>query len=358
MIAINHINDRQIWDDFVIKNTSDTFLQSWDWGEFNLSLGNPIWRLGLYYQDNLKLVLLVLKIKAKRGSFLFVPHGPIFDQSLLKSTIDPGQTDPDIKEAQEMLSLMKGVLEELKKIAIGEGCTFIRVAPTLKKTSAATKLFNDLGLKEAPIHIHSELSWVLNITKPEELLLSEMRKTTRYLIKQKDRSGVFVEKSKNIEDLDKFYDLYKKTERRQNFTAFGPEYLKKEFAAFLKHDGVALYFAYANKELLAAAFIIRYGYTGFNHHAASTLKYPKIPASYILHWEIIKDLKSQGISFYNFWGIAPEDKPNHPWQGITLFKKGFGGESREYAHTKDYILRWDYAINWTVETARRIKRRY
>ena len=83
-------------------------MDSWNWGEFQKMTGNKIWRLGIVEEDKssssptealaevkkrtkfsspftaarvyndgeLSSVALVIKTIAKRGTFLFVPHGP------------------------------------------------------------------------------------------------------------------------------------------------------------------------------------------------------------------------------------------------------------------------------------------
>jgi lipid II:glycine glycyltransferase (peptidoglycan interpeptide bridge formation enzyme) len=61
---------------------------------------------------------------------------------------------------------------------------------------------------------------------------------------------------------------------------------------------------------------------------------------------------------YNFWGIAPEGKKNHPWNGLTGFKKGFGGEAHEYLHAQDLPCSPLYILPKTIETIRRIKKGY
>lgn len=351
MIKIREIDNQKVWDTFVDANNSDTFLQSWSWGEFNKSLGNEIWRLGLDYHDSLKATCLAIKITAKRGSFIFVPHGPIIDKAL----VDVNPNTNSLRILREVLEAFK---KELVKLTIGNNCSFIRIAPILENRQEYKDVFKYLGLIEAPIHVHSELSWILDITSTEEELLHYMRKTTRYLIRQKDKLEIITKLSTNIDDLKIFYPIYKETEKRQKFTAYSLDYLKKEFQTFAARNQVFLTFAYYNKEAVAAAFTVLSTSSGFNHHTASILKYPKLPASYCVQWEIIKELKRRGLIFYNFWGIASEDKPNHPWQGITTFKKGFGGFAKEYLHTKDFPLKWTYWANWVIETVRRIKRNY
>ncbi len=75
-LEIRKIEDKKIWEDFLFQCEEKTFLQSWNWGEFQKKMGNKIWRLGVFKNGELIGVTLVIKIEAKRGRFLFVPHGP------------------------------------------------------------------------------------------------------------------------------------------------------------------------------------------------------------------------------------------------------------------------------------------
>lgn len=76
-MKITEIKDKIRWENFVQENKESTFLQSWNWGEFNEKTSEKIWRFGVFEGDKLKAAALVIKVKARRGSFLFVPHGPI-----------------------------------------------------------------------------------------------------------------------------------------------------------------------------------------------------------------------------------------------------------------------------------------
>ena len=80
---IIEIKNKEVWEDFLLECKEKTFLNSWNWGKFNKMTGNKIWRLGIYSSEqkamsNEQLIAtaLVIKVEAKRGTFLFVPHGP------------------------------------------------------------------------------------------------------------------------------------------------------------------------------------------------------------------------------------------------------------------------------------------
>jgi lipid II:glycine glycyltransferase (peptidoglycan interpeptide bridge formation enzyme) len=109
-------------------------------------------------------------------------------------------------------------------------------------------------------------------------------------------------------------------------------------------------------EVISSSMIIFWQDTAFYHQGASSLKHPKIPVSYLLQWETIKEAKKRNLNLYNFWGIAPEGRKSHPWAGLTLFKKGFGGYVKKYVETQDLPLSQRYWLTFVFESLRRIKR--
>ena len=117
-----------------------------------------------------------------------------------------------------------------------------------------------------------------------------------------------------------------------------------------------MFIADYHDEPIAVAMIVISNGSAFYHHGASTQKFPKITASYLLRWQAIQYAQLRGCRYYNFWGISPVDKPKHPWAGLSLFKQGFGGFSEAYMHAQDYPLKSKYWLNLAIECARRIKR--
>ncbi|GAG46184.1 unnamed protein product, partial [marine sediment metagenome] len=143
---------------------------------------------------------------------------------------------------------------------------------------------------------------------------------------------------------------------REQFHPFSLQCLKNEFQVFIDDDQILVFLGKYKNEVIAGAMLIFWQDTAFYHQGASLRKYAKIPVNYLLQWEAIKEAKRRGMRYYSFWGIAPEDKPNHPWKGLTLFKKGFGGRPEEYVKTQDFVLSSRYWPNYIVERARKLKR--
>ena len=335
-ISIKPVSKKD-WNVFLNTHQPHTFLQSWNWGEFNKSIGYKIFRLGIYENNKLNGVSLAIKINARRGSFLFVPHGPIQEA---------------IGDAHELIHLFKF----LRSLAIHEKCDFLRISPINLLEGGTEEILKDFGFRRAPTHMHSELNWILNIAKPENELLKDMRKTTRYSIGKAEKDGVEILKSDKTSDVKLFNLIYKSTVSRQHFTPFSLKYLESEFKAFAKDKKAMLFLAKYEGEIISAAMIIFENGGAFYHHGASTLKYSKVPASYLLQWEVIKEAKRRRCNSYNFWGISPENHPNHPWAGLTLFKKGFGGYAEEYIPAMDLKLKNRYWLTYMIEKVRKIKR--
>lgn len=335
---IKEITDKNTWDSFVSKSEQKTFLHSWNWGEFNRVMGGRIFRLGVYDNSDLVGLALIIKVEARRGSFLFCPHGPILDWGK--------------KETLEALAT------HLKMLAEQEKVHFIRISPLALDTPENKKLFSNLGFRDAPIHMHPEVTWTLDVTPSLDDILSGMRKGTRYDVRKAEKEGVEIIKSKEPKDIKEYFDLQKETVERHKFIPFSLDFLTKQFETFARDDEIVLFLAKYKKEIIAAAIIVYYADSGFYHHGASTLKYPKIQAPYLLQWEAIKEAKNRELLFYNFWGIAPdEDDKGHPWHGLTTFKKGFGGFRTDYLHAQDLVLKkGHYLINYLVESIRRRKR--
>lgn len=339
-MEIREITDKNIWEEFLGKCTTKTFLQSWNWGDFNVAMGNKIWRLGVY-DEKLLGVALVIKIKAKRGTFLFIPHGPITDENLL------------LKDKKAILDL---IVFQLKDTAKSEKASFLRVSPLFLDNEDNANVFTDVGFKPAPMHASAyEATWKLDLVLPENELLANMRKTTRYLIKKvAENPDVVIEKSVNPADIEIYQKLNKEVSKRQNFVPFSDGFIKNEFEIFAKDSQAVFMFGKHKGEVVAGAMIIFWGNIAFYHQAASLGKFSKFSIPYLLQWEAIKEAKNRGCKVYDFWGFTDPDKfPKHPWAGPTLFKMGFGGYKEEYIKTQDYIISSGYWLNYFIETMRK-----
>lgn len=333
-ILIKNVEDKKIWEDFLAKHSEANFLQSWNWGEFHKSLNKIIDRVGFYENNQLVGTMLSVIEPARRGKYLTVPGGPIIDW-----------------QNKNLISIF---VRHIKEIAKKNNCVFVRVRPQLKSDEFSKDLFKNLGFITAPMHLHAELTSQLNITKTEEELMSQMRKATRYEIRRATKEGIKITTSTNDKDIKKFYDLQIETAKRQKFIPFSYKFLHEQFKIFAQNNNAILYKAEFEKKLLAQAFVIFYGKEAVYHYGASTDEGRRHPGAYLIQWEAIREAKKRGITRYNFWGVAPIENTNHRFAGLSLFKRGFGGDDFEYLHAQDLIInKFKYTINFLIEILRK-----
>ena len=338
MVTTREITDKKVWESIVGARPEANFLQSWNWGEFHKNFGHKVFRIGFYDENRAVGVMLSVVEKAKRGTYLTVPGGPLINW-----------------ENKEIANEFKKVIVEIAK---KNNCSFVRVRPQILETPENSRLFADLEFRSAPMHLHAELSNLLDITKTEEELMANMRKATRYEIKQAQKLGIRITASQDSADIDEFYDLQIETAQRHGFVPFSKKFLEEQFKVFLADDQAVLYTAWMDKTKLAQAMVIFYGQEADYHYGASSEDGRKFPGAYLIQWEAIKEAKRRGMKKYNFWGVAPEEDKSHRFYGVSVFKRGFGGQDVAYLHARDLVLDWPkYVVNWTVETVRKKMRK-
>jgi peptidoglycan pentaglycine glycine transferase (the first glycine) len=289
------------------------FLQSYEWGEFQESLGFRVHRI---FEETPKGTVLAQCVEQPLRfgkKYYLIPKGPLGNASP-KATLD----------------VLKGKLS---------GAAFLKIEPNFKAK----------GLVEAHER-HPQTTAIVNLggstsSLPPPLqgggvhpdtLLERMKPKTRYNIKLAEKKGVTIRIARE-EAFDEFMELMRDTAKRDGFALHLPNrYLNmlkvltggecKAFLAFADFEG---------KALAANLMIDSFG-TRTYLHGASSSENRNIMAPYALHWHLIKDAASKGMSAYDFWGIAPVGAAeDHPWTGITRFKLGFGADVVEMPGTFD-----------------------
>ena len=336
MLNLKLIQSKSVWEKYLTDSSQVSFLQSWNWGQFHQKLNHQVFYYGIYSGSNLIGLSLLIKIKAKRATYLECPGGPVIDWD------NPDQ--------------VKEVFKLLKTFAQSEKASFIRIRPNELKNTSRLQTLKVAGLKPAPMHLHAETTWALDLTPPLETILKNMRKNTRYSIKQAEKLKLKVTKSMQDKDIDELYQLQLEVVKRRHFVPFSKAYLLAQFQTFKADNQIQLFKVSYQHQVLAIAFIIFYGSEAVYHYSGSSSKLRQIPASYALQWAAIQEAKKRGLSRYNFWGIAPLDKPKHRFAGVTLFKTGFGGYQVDYLPAHDLVVSPGYYFNYLIETFRRLSR--
>lgn len=334
-LIVKEVSDKDKWEDFSLKSHPNTFLQSWNWGQFNIKLGRKIFRLGAFESDKLVGIALLVKYETKLGNYLYCPRGPLLDWG--------------------DLPILDSIITHVMEIAKEENAIFLKFDPLLEETPENRDIFKKREFTPAVAFVQVEDAWLLDLEKSEDDLLMDMRKTTRYLIRHEPKQGVRVEMSNKMSDIEHFVDLLYSTASRKNFVNHPKDYYIKQFEILSKNNQMSVFKAIKNGKVLAMAVVAFYGDMAYYLHGASVENAQD--AGYPIQWEIIKESKRKGLKTYNFWGVVKDKNfhPGHPWYGFSLFKRGFGGYKYTYIRAQDLPLSPKYWLYRYLEKGRRLK---
>lgn len=312
-------NKKESWDRFV-KDQGGSFLQSWEWGEFQESLGRTIFRSAVVDGDTVLAQALYIKMVIPFGfNWYYVPHISSVDrQALVK------------------------LLSFIKKQAIADRALLVHVDPHAFLASSDEKIFkdvfNNLNFRKRQNHsVQPVATVVIDLQNDLDQILSEMHKKTRYNIRLAKKKGVEIVWSKDKKYIQEFVRLTQKTAKRQNITSHSYNYYKK----LLQQESLHLVNALHNGEVVASHIISIFGKQAVYVHGASSYEYRTLMSPYLLQWESIVKAKELGAEWYDLWGIQGTGKNTKAWQGITRFKKGFvkDGAQKEYLGLYMYVCR-------------------
>ena len=336
-LEVREVENKNEWEDSLLGSEPNTFLQSWSWGEFNKNLDRTIYRLGVFTDNSLVGVALLIKYETQLGNYLYCPRGPILDWKNQK--------------------ILEELVHKIRSVAAEEGSIFIKFDPLLEESEDNRKILSSRGFVPAVTYVQVEDAWLLSLGKSEEELLADMRKTTRYLIRHEPEKGTKVEISDKVADIKYFADLLYSTASRKNFINHPKDYYIKQFEILAKEDQMRVFKAIKNNKVLAMAVVAFYGEVAYYLHGASEKDAQS--AGYPIQWEVIKEAKRRGLKTYNFWGVVKDKNfhPSHPWYGFSLFKRGFGGYKYSYIRAQDLPLSPKYWLYRYAEKSRRLMSR-
>lgn len=314
-MEIRKIEDIEQAHQFILSHAleSGTFLQSKFWGEFQKEHGQSCWYLGAYDKKELVGIALVVKANLPLGkSYLYCPKGPV---------VVAGR------------GVLNFILDGIRKLAEKENAIFLRFEPAFEKnyTKVIQEKLNVRPTKE----IQPKSTWILDISKSEREILSGMKQKTRYNIHLAEKKELVIRTSREIKDVEIFFNLAQETAKRNGINTHAKGYYIKMMECLSRYNIIDMYLADYQGITIAANLMIYFGETVTYLHGGSNSDHRHLMAPYLLHWEAIKDAKKEGYRIYDFGGVADESDINHKWSGISRFKRGFGGNQLDSVGTFD-----------------------
>lgn len=183
--------------------------------------------------------------------------------------------------------------------------------------------------------VSSSHTLMTKIFSDTETLFKTFHEKTRYNIRVAEKHGIVVKKL-SVEEVVKFEDrilaLYTMTGNRHEIASTPREDLR---ALFSDCD---VWAAFSGNDIIATSMQIGFGKVLTYLHGASDYERRSMMAPYALHWAILQDAAVRGFELYDWWGTAPVGSENHRLSGVTRFKMGFGGETKESPGTFDAAI--------------------
>jgi len=254
---------------------------------------------------------------------------------------------PMLSQVEGPKTKSKGFLEKIKEIGRENNSIFYRLEldiPLIPNTKYDIPAF---GFVKSFEEMQPEHTLILDLTRSESEILAQMKQKGRYNIRVAEKNNlIFKRTSKPDEMLDQFYSLYSSTGKRHGITFRSKQYFHSLLEilggkGYAELDIIYKEQATRNEEQmpLASAIIVYSDKKAIYLYGASSDEFKNLMAPYKLHFEIIKEAKARGCIEYDFFGIAPDDSPSHPWAGVTRFKKQFGGSEQKIYGSYDLVFK-------------------
>ena len=324
--------DAAAWQELLAASASGDFLHDLAWADVAAFDGQPQRRYVLTEDGDVVGIVAAQVRPLMRGrSFWYVPHGPVLDYA-------------DPRAPERVRALVTGL-----RIAGSEhGAIAVKLEPRLAADDAALSAFDGRGLRRLDETLQVGQTRIVELSD-DEAMLAGFDKDTRYGVRRAEREGVAVTVTGDAADaeaIDALHALVGETQRRAGFPMPPLGRYRTAWRGLAGAGRAAILEARREGELLASGMVVIEGGRSFYLFSGSRREErgePKRYASYALQWAMMRHARDRGVRRHDLWGIAPADAgPDHPWHGVGLFKKGFGGSEVRWAGS------WDLVVDPTV----------
>ena len=311
------------WDAFVEPRPDTGFMQSSWWVDFRSTCGFE--NFGIVLRSGGEIIggAVALRFLHQTGCcFYYLQDGPVL------------ASDPSL--AEPVFDAVLAAIEERRKSEQGV-VSHVRMEPRWKVLPDFVKGFRAIR-PCSDFFLEARDTRCVDLRLSESELLAQMKPKGRYNIGVARRHGVSVVEDNSAQGLADFQEIYEETCERQGIPAKPPDYFETLVSLFSPLGKGSLFFAEYRGVLLATALVIRFGPRATYFYGGSRDVHREVMAPYLLHFEIMRKAKGLGHEWYDLWGIAPDDEPDHPWRNLTVFKSKFGGVEEHLVPTMDFVF--------------------
>lgn len=263
----------------------------------------------------------------RRLSVLYIPKGPLLDWA--------------------NAPLRQQVLDDLQSFARSQGAIFLKVDPDVllgtgipggpqaaeeELGQAVQTELSQRGWVFSPDQVQFRNTVLIDLTPPEEQLLSRMKQKTRYNVRLGEKKGITVRGGTQA-DLPRMYQMYAETSVRDGFVIRDEAYYQTVWQTFMGNPpsdsrsqpaGETL-IAELEGEPLAGVSLFYFAGRAYYLFGMSRAEHREKMPNYLLQWEAMRRAKSVGCTTYNLWGAPDEFNDQDGLWGVFRFKEGLGG---------------------------------
>lgn len=251
---------------------------------------------------------------------------------------------------QDGLLETPNIANEITSLAHEKKFGWVRIEPVTQALLAPWQAHFGAKLIRAPHDMQPKENFIIDITKTEEQLLSEMKPKVRYNIRLAEKKGVRVFSSREKKYQEAFFSLIESTAKRQHILPH-PRAHYENFLLILPEEMCELWIAEYEGIVLAANLILYTGNTATYLHGGTSDIARDVMAPVLLQWTQIQAAKKRDLSWYDFGGVALHVKKKG-WEGITRFKMGFSPATSVTIYPGCYDIVLDEKKYWLYDRLR------
>ena len=320
--------DAAAWQAYLAVTESGDFLHDWAWAAVAAFDGQPQRRYLLEEDGAVVAIAAAQERPVWRGrTFWYVPHGPVLDY-----------------RADAAGERLRALVIGLREVARQHGAIAVKLEPRLAAGASEIAAFDRRGLRRRPETLQVGQTRIVELAD-DEALLAGFDKDTRYSVRRAEREGVVVETAEDPDDtaaIDALHGLVEETQRRAGFPMPSLERYRIAWRALAAAGRAVILEARHEGALLSSGMVVIEGDRSFYLFSGSHREErgeQKRYASYALQWAMMRLARERGARLHDLWGVAPAGAgPEHPWHGVGLFKKGFGGREIIWAGSWDLVV--------------------
>jgi peptidoglycan pentaglycine glycine transferase (the first glycine) len=268
------------WDEFVLQQPRTHILQRANWGELKAAFGWRVIRIALADDNHLiaGAQILLRNLPFNVGTMAYMPMGPY-------------------AESDEALGHLWKVIDNRLR---DKGVAFIKWEPGIFEGGLPD--IERWGFRDSPQTIQPPNTIILDISEPEDVILSHMSQSTRRKVRISGRKGVrYYEGTRD--DIETFTSMMQITGERNDFGVHDADYYQWAYDLFVPDGSATLILAEHEGDPLAGIMVFAGGNTAWYLYGASSSLKRNLMASYGVQWEAIQWARSKGIRYYDMWGI-------------------------------------------------------